>query len=177
MGNSIGSTAQSNARDSSPPAPLRCERGAHEPGRPAGSPRTQDLPLSSSCGRRSHDVPHGEDNVIHGPDPHVLGALPRRAAIVAGCKCLRGFRVWGTAIIALRGGAMALAPFLAPMRCVRFCSLAFAVDRRNHIAPLTCNDVPRTTLDGRYFIFFAKVGVAGSNPVVRSSRHAGHGTQ
>jgi hypothetical protein len=65
--------------------------------------------------------------------------------------------------------AMALAPFLAPMRCVRFSSLAFAVDRRNCIAPLTCNDEPkRTTLDGPYFI--AKVGVAGSNPVVRSSR-------
>jgi hypothetical protein len=82
-----------------------------------------------------------------------------------------GFESRGLRSYALRGGGCGVAPFLAPMRCVRFCSLAFAVDRRKHLAPLTCKDEPkRTTLDGRYFI--AKVGVAGSNLVVRSPSSA-----
>jgi hypothetical protein len=53
------------------------------------------------------------------------------------------------------------------MRCIRFCSLAFAFGRQDRITSLTCNDEPkRTAVDDRHFI--AKVGVAGSNPVVRS---------
>lgn len=67
----------------------------------------------------------------------------------------------------LERGGLQLAPFLAPMTYVRFRSSAFAGGRQIPIASLTCNNEPeRIAVDDHRFL--AKVGVAGSNPVVRS---------
>jgi hypothetical protein len=64
------------------------------------------------------------------------------------------------------------APYLAPISSVRGRSPRFAAVRESAPCALTRQDEQRrTAVDGRSS--FAKVGVAGSNPVVRSRERAG----